>query len=385
MTADLGETVMAHRPPLAVVIAGGGTGGHIFPGIALAEAFQEMNPASRILFAGTGNRLETEAIRRTPFEHRAISAGGLKGRGPIRQAAALLKVAKGLMESFALLRTFKPNLVIGVGGYVSGPMVLAARLLGITCVLQEQNVVPGITNRMLAPLVRRIFATFPDTRGKVFRKKMVVMGNPVRKDFLQSMDAFGNAESGKTKDRFTVLVVGGSQGAKGINEAVTEALDHLPLERMEFVHQTGMNELSSVRAAYGVRGAMATVEPFFVDIANWYRATDLVICRSGATTVAEVTAMGKPAVFIPFPFAADDHQRLNAQSLVEQGAAEMILEKDLTGKLLAGRISYYEHHPEALCAMAEKARACGKPDAARRIVEDCYGLLEGRLVPPQRD
>ena len=377
MTFCKKDNAIAHRLPLNVVIAGGGTGGHIFPGIALAEAFQEMNPASRILFAGTGNRLETEAIRRTSFEHRAISAGGLKGRGLIRQTAALVKVAKGLVESLALLGTFKPDLVIGVGGYVSGPMVLAARLRGITCVLQEQNVIPGITNRMLAPLVRRIFAAFPDTRGRGVQKKMAVMGNPVRKEFFRSMDALEKGEVGGAKDRFTVLVVGGSQGARGINDAVTKALDHLPLERMEFVHQTGLSELPSVRSAYKARGAKATVETFFVDIANRYRTADLVICRSGATTVAEVSAMGKPAVFVPFPFATDDHQRLNALSLVDQGAAEMILERDLTGELLAERISHFERHPEALCAMAEKARACGKPDAARRIVEDCYELLGG--------
>ncbi len=378
MTTDVTEADLPHRLPLNVVIAGGGTGGHIFPGIALAEAFQEVNPASRILFAGTGNRLETEAIRRTPFDHRTVSAGGLKGRGLVRQAAALLKVVKGLMESFAMLSTFKPDLVVGVGGYVSGPMVLAARLLGITCVLQEQNVQPGITNRMLAPLVRHIFAAFPDTRGKVFQKKMTVTGNPVRKEFFRSMDVLEDEEAGGAKDRFNVLVVGGSQGARGINEAVTEALNYLPMERMEFVHQTGVDELSAVRSAYETRGATATVEPFFVDIANRYRAADMVICRSGAITVSEVTAMGKPAIFVPFPFAADDHQRLNALSIVNRGAAEMILEKELTGEFLAERISHYESHPERLRAMAEKAKACGKPDAAGRIVEDCYEIIGTR-------
>ncbi len=370
----------ARRHPLCVVIAGGGTGGHVFPGIALAEAFRDANPDSRIVFAGTGNRLETEALGRTPFEHRAISAGGLKGSGPIRQAASLVKVARGLMESFNLLRCFKPDLVIGVGGYVSGPMVLVARLMGMPCVLQEQNVLPGITNRILTPLVHRIYAAFPDTRGKRFQRKMTVTGNPVRKELLQPTANTENREAEGAKDRFVLLIFGGSQGARGINEAVTEALDHLPLERMGFIHQTGRDELPSVRSAYEARGALgatATVEAFFVDMAGRYRAADLVICRAGATTVAEVTAMGKPALFVPFPFAADDHQRMNAQSLVDQGAAEMILEKDLTGEILAERISFYESHPEALSAMAERAKAFGKPDAARRIVEDCYELLSG--------
>lgn len=374
-TAENSQRTRESRGALSVVIAGGGTGGHVFPGIALAEAFREANPASRIVFAGTGNRLETEALRRTPFEHRAISAGGLKGLGKVRQATALLKVVRGLMESFSLLRRFKPDLVIGVGGYVSGPMVLAARLMGLPCALQEQNVLPGITNRMLAPLVHRIYAAFPDTRGRGFQRKMTVTGNPVRKELLCSTDDSKNGE--KRADRFTLLVFGGSQGARGINNAVTGALDYLPLTRMAFIHQTGVDELPSVRSAYGARDVAATTEAFFVDMASRYRAADLVICRAGATTVAEVTAMGKPAIFVPFPFAADDHQRLNARSLVDQGAAEMILEKDLTGELLAERISYYAEHREELSTMAERARAFGKPDAARRIVEDCYELLTG--------
>jgi UDP-N-acetylglucosamine--N-acetylmuramyl-(pentapeptide) pyrophosphoryl-undecaprenol N-acetylglucosamine transferase len=366
---------VSSRRALCVVIAGGGTGGHVFPGIALAEAFRGMNPNSRIVFAGTGNLLETDALRRTPFEHRAISAGGLKGRGPLRQAGALVKVARGLVQSFGLLRRFSPDLVIGVGGYVSGPMVLAARLMGICCVLQEQNVMPGITNRMLAPLVHRIFAAFPDTRGKGFQRKMTVTGNPVRRELLSGSKERDDRGAAAPKQPFTLLIFGGSQGARGINEAVMKALPHLPLERMAFIHQTGEDELARVRSAYETRGAAATVEAFFVDMAKQYRAADLVICRAGATTVSEVTAMGKPAIFVPYPFAADDHQQMNARSLADQGAGEMILEKDLTGEALAGRISYYEAHPEALDDMAERAKAFGKPDAARRIVEECYDLL----------
>jgi UDP-N-acetylglucosamine--N-acetylmuramyl-(pentapeptide) pyrophosphoryl-undecaprenol N-acetylglucosamine transferase len=186
-------------------------------------------------------------------------------------------------------------------------------------------------------------------------------------------DAIANA----SKDRFALLVFGGSQGAKAINQAVLNALDQMPLQRMFLVHQTGAAELESVRSGYETRGVEGRVEDFFVDMASQYMAADLVICRAGATTVAEVTAMGKPAIFIPYPFAADDHQRLNAQTLVDQGAAEMILEKDLTGEFLAERILFYESHPEALSNMAKRARAFGKPDAARRIVEDCYKLLDG--------
>jgi UDP-N-acetylglucosamine--N-acetylmuramyl-(pentapeptide) pyrophosphoryl-undecaprenol N-acetylglucosamine transferase len=254
-------------------------------------------------------------------------------------------------------------------------MVLAARLMGICCVLQEQNVMPGITNRMLAPLVHRIFAAFPDTRGKGFQRKMTVTGNPVRRELLSGSKERDDRGAAAPKQPFTLLIFGGSQGARGINEAVMKALPHLPLERMAFIHQTGEDELARVRSAYETRGAAATVEAFFVDMAKQYRAADLVICRAGATTVSEVTAMGKPAIFVPYPFAADDHQQMNARSLADQGAGEMILEKELTGEALAGRISYYEAHPEALDVMAERAKAFGKPDAARRIVEECYDLL----------
>jgi UDP-N-acetylglucosamine--N-acetylmuramyl-(pentapeptide) pyrophosphoryl-undecaprenol N-acetylglucosamine transferase len=211
---------------------------------------------------------------------------------------------------------------------------------------------------------------------------MTVTGNPVRKELTDSRDNSVNRfeGDGTRKERLSLLIFGGSQGARRINEAVTEALEFLPLDRMSFIHQTGMDELPSVRSAYKTRGAGAIVKAFFVDMASCYLAADLVICRAGATTVAEVTAMGKPAIFIPYRFAADDHQRMNAQSLVNQGAAEMILEKDLAGELLAERILYYESHPEALAAMADRARAFGKPDAARRIAEDCYGLLEERFA-----
>lgn len=378
------ETAVANRPPLYVVIAGGGTGGHIFPGIALAEAFHELNPASRILFAGTGNRLETDALGQTPFEHRAISAAGLKGGSPSRWAIALIKGVMGLLESIRLLKTFKPDLVLGVGGYVSGPMVLAGRLCGVTCVLHEQNVTPGLANRMLAPLVRRMYVTFPDTRGRGarFRKKMTVTGNPVRKKLVEMAREkhSGNAGLNVSQGRFTVLVFGGSQGARRINRAVIGALEHLPLERFYFIHQTGFDDLASVRTAYETRGAAGRIEPFFSDMGSQYLSADLVICRAGATTAAEVTVLGKAAIFVPYPFAADDHQRHNAQSLADAGAAEMILENALSGRLLAERILFYQRHPATLAAMAHTAKTFGKPDAARRIVEDCYELLEKRVA-----
>jgi UDP-N-acetylglucosamine--N-acetylmuramyl-(pentapeptide) pyrophosphoryl-undecaprenol N-acetylglucosamine transferase len=376
---EKGQLSQAEYPPLKVVIAGGGTGGHLFPGIALAEAFQKYHPESKVLFVGTGNRLETAALKNTPFDHLAIAAGGLKGKRWGGRAAALGKIAKGLFESMGILRRFRPDIVGGVGGYVSGPVVLAARMGGIPAVLHEQNVAPGLANRMLAPLAARIYVTFPNTRPVFPDKKVTVTGNPVRRDLL----AVAQERAGQHDDagsfqqkKFTVLILGGSQGAHRINTAVVDALDHLgQKEKMFFIHQTGAADEALVQTAYGQKGATGRVQAFFTDMATQYQAADLVICRAGATTIAELTAIGKGVVFIPYPFAADDHQAKNAQGLASQGAAEMILEKDLSGRGLAERIGFYMARPDALNTMAAKAVSFGRPDAADRIVEDCYRLL----------
>ena len=355
--------------PLRVVVAGGGTGGHLFPGIALAEAFCRANPATRVVFAGTGNRLEKAILGATPFTHRTIAAGGLKGRNWWRRITAGARTVRGLFQALALLQRLRADLVVGVGGYVSGPMVLAAWLLRVPAVVQEQNARPGLTNRLLAPLVRRIYVAFPDARWGRWAPKVRQTGNPIREGLL------GAAPVKKKPGMVTVLVCGGSQGARRINAAMGEALPYLPLERMRFVHQTGAADEAAVCSAYAAVGAESRVQAFFYDMGAQYAAADLVVCRAGATTVAELTALGKPAIFIPYPHAADDHQRHNARILAEQGAGEMIVEEALDGKKLAGRIRCCLEDPHRLSAMAAAARRLGRPDAADVVVADCYRLL----------
>ncbi|MBW2369764.1 MAG: undecaprenyldiphospho-muramoylpentapeptide beta-N-acetylglucosaminyltransferase [Deltaproteobacteria bacterium] len=366
-------------PALRVVIAGGGTGGHLFPGIALAEAFQDKNLETRILFAGTGNRLETTVLAKTPFAHVAISAGGLKGMGWAGRLKAFAKVFMGFFESIRLLRQFRPDLVVGVGGYVSGPLVLAALVKRIRTVLHEQNVIPGMANRILAPFVDRIYVSFADSRPFFSLRKTQVSGNPIRKDLARMAEELNLVEKKAAADRkkpFTVLVFGGSQGAQQINRAVLEAFAYVTeTENLFFIHQTGAADELCVKNAYAASAMAGRVQSFFTDMARQYAQADLVICRAGATTIAELSAIGKAIIFIPYPFAADDHQARNARTMVEKGASEMILERDLTGRRLAERIEYYRRNSARLKAMAQRSRTFGRPEAAAQIVADCYRLL----------
>ena len=372
---------------MRIIIAGGGTGGHLFPGIAIADALATRDKKNRVLFVGTGKPFEISVLSKTAFKYKSITAEGIKGRGLWRQIVSVLKIPKGIFESIMILKDFRPDLVIGVGGYSAGPVVIAAWLMGIKIVLHEQNILPGITNRILSGFADRIYVSFKDTRLERFRwlapiepKKLLVSGNPVRKEILQSvMDQQDKslADTGQKKP-FTVLILGGSQGAHSINMAVREALEYLKeKDKYFFVHQTGSADEQDVKRAYMKNGISCMVKSFFDDMARQYHNADLVVCRAGATTVAEVAVMGKAVIFIPYPFAADNHQVLNAGSLENAGAAEMILQKDLTGRRLAERIERYALSPEALKAMASRAKSIGRSDAAEVIVDDCYGVIEG--------
>jgi UDP-N-acetylglucosamine--N-acetylmuramyl-(pentapeptide) pyrophosphoryl-undecaprenol N-acetylglucosamine transferase len=253
-------------------------------------------------------------------------------------------------------------------------VALAAWLKSIPVVLCEQNTVPGITNRMLFPIARRIYVSFENTRGKINPKKKCISGNPVRKEILDA-----SALEAVENKPFTILIVGGSQGAHAINLAVMDALPRLRQHRkISIVHQTGAEDQAQVADAYEKAGIQAEVKAFFHDMASRYGRADLVVCRAGATTVAELTALGKAALFIPYPFAADNHQELNARALVDRGAAQMMLERDLTGVELARRLDAFADAPDRLAAMASRSSSLGKPGAARTIVDDCYQLLERR-------
>jgi UDP-N-acetylglucosamine--N-acetylmuramyl-(pentapeptide) pyrophosphoryl-undecaprenol N-acetylglucosamine transferase len=359
---------------LKVVIAGGGTGGHLFPGLAIAQEFTARNKDTAIIFVSTGNALERSVLSETDFRLETITVEGIKGRGLWNQAKSALKIPRAIVESVRILKNYKPDLTIGLGSYSAGPVVVGAWLLGTKIALHEQNILPGITNRILARFADRIYLSFDDTKTHFDPHKVRLTGNPVRRELLNNHRSQEVIRGSKS---FCVLIIGGSQGAHSINMILIEALDYIKQkENLFFIHQTGSADEQMVSAAYQRRNIAARVQAFFSLMAPLYKQADLIICRAGATTVAEVTAMGKAVIFIPFPFAADDHQTLNAGTLVREDAAEMILQKDLSAELLSQKIDYYAAHPQALEAMATRAGQLGHPDAAKAIVDDCYELVE---------
>jgi len=353
-----------------VLIAGGGTGGHLFPGIAIAEAFRIREPAPEILFVGTGNPMEVETLSNKGFSQVGLVAEGLKGRGLWRQVRSLFKIPIAVWQALRVIWRFDPDIIIGVGGYASGPVGLAAKSARKKFVIHEQNILPGLTNRILGHVADRIFVSFPDDTHWFKPSKTMVTGNPVRRELLARRP--WDREEARP---FTVLIVGGSQGAHAINCGVVEALDHLRKpETMRFIHQTGAKDVSWVQEAYVGRGIKAEVAPFFMDMAGVYRCAHLVVCRAGATTVSELMALGKPAIFVPFPFAANNHQELNARYVADSGGAEVILERDLSGPALAGRLNYYMSNPRILGEMSRVTGRLARPDAADVIVNECCRL-----------
>jgi len=355
---------------LHIVITGGGTGGHLFPGIAIARAFQERVADTAVLFMGTGRELERRVVGKAGYRHAVIRVSGLKGMGLFRKLRSLVSLPGAIWQAGAHLRNFQPAVVVGVGGYAAGPVCLAARLLGIPICLQEQNSLPGITNRWLARVARRIYTAFPDSLAHFPAEKTMLAGNPVREAII----ALGRESTAPDPRRpFTVLVAGGSQGARSINTAVIDMLAHIDTPAaLRLIHQCGRDDLERVRRAYAAAGINARVAAFFNDMEQQYAEADLVVCRAGATTVAELTCIGIPAIFIPFPHAADNHQEINARAVVSADAGELIVESELDGRGLWQRIQRLRNDPDRLEAMARRARALGRPEAAAVIVADIF-------------
>ena len=361
---------------MKILIAGGGTGGHLFPGVAIAEEFRRRNGTNSVLFIGTKRGLEARVLPQFGFDLETLEVEGIKGRGMARSLAALLKIPRSLIQSRRIIRGFGPDIVIGVGGYASGPAVLAARLMGTPTAIAEQNAIPGETNKILGRFADRIFVSFPET-SRWFRPDRVrVTGNPIR-----AAIAGAHQRVRKPGEPFGLLIFGGSQGAHRINLAMAEALPRLAAlrGRLQFLHATGAQDAAQMREAYREGGWRARVEPFFEDMAAAYAAADFVVARSGASTVFELAALGKPALLVPYPFAANDHQRLNAEAMVGLGAAWILLDAYCDGPRLAATVQAAAEKPEALRAMGEKARALARPEAAERIVE----LLERAAAPPR--
>jgi len=359
---------------MRVLIAAGGTGGHIYPGIAVANEVMRRDPSSAVRFVGTAKGLENRLVPRAGFELSLIESAGLKNVGAAGKLKGLMLLPRSFFAARRLIREFRPDVVAGAGGYVSGPVLMTAALLRVPTLVMESNALPGFTNRRLARFVDAAAVSFEESLA-YFRGKGVVTGNPVRREFFEI--------ERKERDpaRFSLLVFGGSQGARAINEALVAALPLLERHKdvLGIVHQTGEADFEKVRGGYEAAGwaGRADVRKYIDDMVARFAESDLVVCRAGATTTAELIAAGKASLMVPFPFAADDHQRKNAEALERAGASRMVLQQDATGERLAQEISTLVEDPGRVTRMEEAARSLARGDAAQAAV-DLMEKLSGK-------
>ena len=346
-----------------LLIAGGGSGGHLFPGLAVAQAFAAEGDA-RVLFVGSVYGIEATAIPKTPFPFHALKVRGVRGRGLGGAVRFASQLPMALLGAWRVIGDFRPAVVLGLGGYSSVPVVIAAWLRGVPTVIMEQNVRPGLANRLLGHLARRVCTAFAESVEFFPVGRALQTGNPVRP---LATGKYSSAEL------FTIFVFGGSQGAHTINVAAVDAARVLQeqLPGLRIIHQTGAADAEWVERRYRELRVAAEVLAFIDDMASAYGRADLVVCRSGASTLAELAMLGKPAILIPYPFAADDHQRANARMQVRCGAAECIDSTALSGEGLAARILALAHDRARLQAMGAAARQLAIPDAAQRVVDVC--------------
>lgn len=343
---------------MRAILAGGGTGGHVIPALAIAQELKQQYGAE-VLFIGTPRGIENRLVPAAGFELRLVQVGALKNVSLLTRLRTALDLPRAVWDSSRMLSQFRPDVVIGVGGYASGPAMLAAALRSIPTLAFEPNVVPGFANRVVASMVSAAAVHFEET-GRYFRR-FEVTGVPVRQAFFHIANT--------PHPQATLLVFGGSQGAHSINQAMFRSLPALRerLPEMHIIHQTGERDYNDAKAAYKHSGLTAEVYPFISDMPAFFARADLLLCRSGASTVAEITAAGKPAIFVPFPRAADDHQRVNAQALGRAGAAVVLEETKLNEIWPVDTICALLNDPARLKRMGEAARRLSHPEAARDI------------------
>ncbi len=354
---------------MKMLLAGGGTGGHLFPAVALAQNLLEEEPDSEVLFVGTAKGIEARVLPGMGFALQTVDIRGLVGRGLAGKLSMIPQVVKSIGQSMQILNRFRPDVVVGFGGYAAGPLLLAARLKGYPTLIHEQNAWPGLTNRILGPLVDRICLSFADSDRAFHRGRTVLTGNPLR----TGMDHCPPIPEGPP----SLLVFGGSRGARAINDALLEALPLLESlrETLTIVHQTGEEDLSRIREGYARAGwDHAGVVAFIDDMATAYARCHLVVCRAGATTIAELTACGRPAIMIPYPFAAGDHQTANAQALASRGAALTLPQSELSAERLARLVIDLVHDRQRLLTMGSAAQMLAHKGASRVILNECRSI-----------
>jgi UDP-N-acetylglucosamine--N-acetylmuramyl-(pentapeptide) pyrophosphoryl-undecaprenol N-acetylglucosamine transferase len=353
-----------------LMIAGGGTGGHIYPAIAIACEFVSRDASRRVVFVGTQRGLEKTIVPKAGFPLEFVDVGGLKGKGAGELVKNLFRLPLGFLQAWSLVGKHKPNAVLGVGGYSSGPVLAAAKLRGVPTVIHEANAFPGVANRALARVVTKVLVAFADAAPRLKRSDAIVTGNPIRAEFFFVI-RHPSAVS-------RLLIFGGSQGSRVINTAMSEALlflAHLK-DRLEIVHQTGPNDLATVQAAYRTSAfANARVVPYIDPIVDEIAAADVIVCRAGAMTVGELAAAGRAAIFIPFAAATNNHQELNARVVERAGGGVVITESELTPERLAAAVNDIVSDPAKARRMGEAAHALATPEATKRIVDTIEEII----------
>lgn len=355
-----------------ILITGGGTGGHVFPGLALADELVRQDPSVEIVWVGTRGRVEERAVPAAGYPIEFVDVAFLKGRGPMGKVKALAKLPGAGLQAATLIRRYRPSAIIGVGGFASGPIGALGGTMGIPVFVLEQNARPGATNRALAKVARAVYATFENGRDAFGTAPVKVLGNPVRASLLTG------APRRRPTGKLSVLVMGGSQGARALNEGAPRLFKALAASGLELnvVHSAGRGRADEVKAAYEAAGIVADVTPFIDDMAAAYAKADFVLTRAGATSLCELTALGIPALYVPFPQAADDHQTINAQTVVEAGGGVMVTDDELmSGERAVRLLGPLLRHPDVLEKMARAAKTVGRPNAAKDIAADILEQL----------
>lgn len=360
-----------------MIIAGGGTGGHLFPGLALAEELKRRDGSAQLIFVGTEHGIEARIIPREGYPIKFVRSEGMVGISFAKKLKATFKLCLSFVDSYRILETLRPDAVIGVGGYSSGAIVLLASLKSIPTMIHEQNSVPGLTNRLLGKVVKRVCVTYHESMASFPMDRTFLTGNPIRSKILKGDREAACRLFSLDSGLFTVFVFGGSLGARSINRIMVEALNHLTdlKDKVQFLHQTGEKDFKDMREAYRKAGVKGTVAPFIFQMAEAYAAADIVISRAGATTLAEITALGKPAILIPYPYAAGRHQEFNAMKLSEMGAAYMMTEREMKAETLAAYIRELYENDFIRAEMKKASTGLGRPDACSRIADIAISLI----------
>ncbi len=364
---------------LRIIVSGGGTGGHIYPALSIADRIKSENEGAKVLYIGTKKGLESKIVPKSGYDFKTVTVNGFQRKISIENMKRLMMFFKGICEAASIIRSFKPDVVIGTGGYVSGPVVFCAAIMKVPTVVHEQNAFPGITNKFLSRFTDKVLISFEDAR-KFFKSAQEVefTGNPVRKEIVDANKIESRKKLGIPLDKKMVLSVGGSGGSRKINDAMLSVIEQFCEKDIAFVHATGNDHFESFSKDFSNEGLKdyQTVLPYIDNMPDVLAACDMVICSAGAITLSEVTCLGKPAIVIPKAHTAENHQEYNARSVEENGAGVMILEKDITADMIAQNIFNILMDEEKLKDMSSKSVQMGRPEAVDLIYSQIMRLRQ---------